>query len=227
MNSLLMTSDLNTMIPALISGADEHLFIITPYLKLNPLLRSLLEQKRNEGIPVKILCRKRPDEMPFFASLRNLDIRVNESLHGKAYFSERDAIITSLNLTELGESRNIEFGLYVSQEDEPEFFKDLSDTLMECFFSGAKTEILPHESELVRIRDMSKGFCIRCRNSIRFDINRPLCPDCYAAWNKYRNTRFKERYCHSCGGINVYGNFNRPLCRTCYSSSACDRNLRT
>ncbi len=226
MNPLLMTSDLNTMIPALMAGADAHLFIISPYIKLNQLMQSLLEQKRAEAVPVKILCRKRPDEMPFFASLKNVDIRVQDNLHGKAYFSERDAIISSINMTELGESKNIEFGIYISETAEPERFKDLSDNLMEYFFSGVKTEALPNESILIPTRNKPQGFCIRCRTPIPFEINRPLCPECYASWIKYKNANFKERYCHSCGGINICGNFSRPLCWFCYSSSSNDRNLR-
>jgi len=227
MTNFLMTSDLNEMIPALMESAVEELFIISPYIKMNSTLRNLLEAKDKEGVAMKILCAKRPKDMPFFSELENIDIRIFDQLHGKAYFNEQDVVISSMNMIELGNSKNLEFGVYFSKDSEPALYNHVRDGLEGCFCSVSPIEVLPWEGELqylkrkrpVSSKPTHNGFCIRCRNEISFNMHKPLCPDCYASWSKYKNFSFNERYCHSCGSVNFHANFNRPLCYKCYSKN--------
>jgi len=227
MKKFLMTDELNEVLPILLENAEREIIIVSPYLKINRLFKNLLETKNNEGVMIKILCAKRPDEMPLLSELENVDIRVHEKLHGKAYLNEQDAVISSMNMINFGESKNIEFGIYFSKNSEFVLFESIKTNIECCFSDCAKIRSLPFEGELKNIRNnrtlnsysVNKGFCIRCRNEINFDMHKPLCVNCYASWSKYRNFSFNERYCHSCGDVNLYANFNRPLCRKCYAIS--------
>lgn len=61
----------------------------------------------------------------------------------------------------------------------------------------------------------NKGYCIRCKTSIKFDLEKPLCWDCYKTWSVYEDHFYKEKFCISCGEENNT-NFNKPACLTCF-----------
>ena len=44
-----------------------------------------------------------------------------------------------------------------------------------------------------------KGYCIRCGCKIEFNIERPMCYDCYQSWSIYGNLDYPEKFCHYSG----------------------------
>jgi len=44
-----------------------------------------------------------------------------------------------------------------------------------------------------------QGYCIRTGKPIPFDLKRPMCFEAYQNWNVYKNSEFKEKYCHKTG----------------------------
>ena len=63
-----------------------------------------------------------------------------------------------------------------------------------------------------------KGFCIRCKVDLAVNPAQPYCLRCFRNWNRYKNKKFKEKYCHVCGAEHTTSMLE-PLCLTC------DRNL--
>lgn len=61
----------------------------------------------------------------------------------------------------------------------------------------------------------NKGYCIRRRTTIKLDLEKPLCWDCYKTWSVYEDPFYKEKFCISCGKENNT-NFNKPACLTCF-----------
>ncbi|PQA94990.1 PLD-like domain-containing protein [Chryseobacterium piscicola] len=59
------------------------------------------------------------------------------------------------------------------------------------------------------------GYCIRCRTTIKVDLGKPLCLDCYKTWSLYQDPFYRENFCISCGEKNNTS-FNRPACSQCY-----------
>ncbi len=59
------------------------------------------------------------------------------------------------------------------------------------------------------------GRCIRCKESIPFDPDRPLCDDHFKSWKRYENWDYEEDYCHRCGA-DWDTSYGKPLCRPCY-----------
>ena len=68
----------------------------------------------------------------------------------------------------------------------------------------------------------SKGFCIRDRESIPYDPERPLCRSCYRKWAEWEDPTYEENYCHRCGRkaaeVRTSGalSMERPECLNCY-----------
>lgn len=58
-------------------------------------------------------------------------------------------------------------------------------------------------------------FCIRCKQAISLDFNKPLCKDCYKEWAIYQNVDYTEKYCHKCG-TSAQTSYRKPLCLPCF-----------
>ena len=66
----------------------------------------------------------------------------------------------------------------------------------------------------VQPKKTKRGFCIRCRDTKNFDLDRPFCLDCYKMMkNEYDD--YYEDYCHSCGSINN-STLEKPICKKCW-----------
>jgi hypothetical protein len=61
----------------------------------------------------------------------------------------------------------------------------------------------PNKSTLLKILDIvsgAEGYCIRCGTGLKtFDLQKPYCDKCYASWARYKNPKYKEKFCHACG----------------------------
>lgn len=81
----------------------------------------------------------------------------------------------------------------------------------------------PNKSTLVKILDIVTGesaFCIRCGKGLsRFNLEKPYCDKCYVSWARYKNPKYKEKYCHGCGGMTttIPATFEKPLCKACFT----------
>ncbi len=60
-----------------------------------------------------------------------------------------------------------------------------------------------------------KGFCIRCKEIIPKNSERPLCYKDYNTWKKFSDKNYKEKYCHSCGE-KYDTSFAKPECKSCF-----------
>lgn len=63
--------------------------------------------------------------------------------------------------------------------------------------------------------ELSKGFCIRCKKTIKLEPSAPYCYACFKVWNKFQNSDYEEKYCHFCGG-EISTSMKKPACYDCY-----------
>lgn len=81
----------------------------------------------------------------------------------------------------------------------------------------------PNKSVLEKILDTVSGeaaYCIRCDKPLtKFDLQKPYCDKCFASWSRYKNIKYREVYCHGCGGKTIKDrvSFEKPLCKGCYA----------
>ena len=59
------------------------------------------------------------------------------------------------------------------------------------------------------------GRCIRCKDPVSYDPDRPLCDDCFKSWKRYENWDFPEKFCHDYGE-KWRTSYAKPLCGPCY-----------
>ena len=64
----------------------------------------------------------------------------------------------------------------------------------------------------------ARGYCIRCGDRKKFEVERPMCIDCYDIWVQYSNPDYIEDHCHKCGK-EWDTSIDRPLCTRCWRKS--------
>ena len=121
MPKLLNRFEVARELQTIILETEYYLILISPYFKLNDQLRidlSTLKNKKdfelivvygkNEEDKRKSLS---DEDMDFFKSFNNVEIRYHKRLHAKIYVNEEKCLMTSLNLHDYSLRENIEFGV--------------------------------------------------------------------------------------------------------------------
>lgn len=121
MARFIVDSDLNAELEKIIKGAEKHLFLISPFIKLHDRLKSILKTKLEEHkLEITIVFGKNEDnfsksfsedDFNFFKEFPNIQIRYEKRLHAKYYANEKAALLTSMNLYSYSQDNNIEAGI--------------------------------------------------------------------------------------------------------------------
>ena len=122
----LTSNELNTALENLFEFADEHLILISPYIKLHDRYASVLRTKKdNPNLKIIIVFGKNEDDFSksmkqedfnFFKEFPNIEIRYEKRLHAKYYANESSAILTSMNLYSFSQDNNIEAGVLTNRK---------------------------------------------------------------------------------------------------------------
>lgn len=230
MAKFLTTTGISYHIEQLIKNALERLVIISPYLRVNPRFKSLLEDKARTKIDIRIAYGKsdlQPEEINWINNLPGIRTTFLKDLHAKCYLNEREAIVTSMNLYDFSETRNEEMGIYVTKEEDPDLYNEIYREVQELLRKGQEVRLTMHEVPHKEGRETTKeetlrkvpsgGFCIRCKTAIPLNPLRPFCSACFAKWNTYKNVDYEEKYCHICGTDNK-STMMKPTCYKCYKT---------
>lgn len=236
MAEFLSTNGASNAIELLVKNSKQRLYLISPYLQINPLLRSLLQQLDNKisTIDIRIVSRTdkiNADDMNFLNNLKNVKIFALDNLHAKCYLNEDTAIITSLNLYQFSQQTNVEMGIKIDKSRDPEVYEAIYDQV-ETILSESKTyqinvvekiksepvkkeAIKPRENHKTPQTSTNEGYCIRCGNKMPANPSRPLCSNCYPIWAKYSDPDYPEKFCHICGKESKQS-YAKPVCYSCY-----------
>jgi hypothetical protein len=126
---LLFNDELRKDIKKLIDDAQKSIVIISPYIILNKktdILNSL-QHKSSEGIYIEVhtkkdkICKETEINEKFDEVLLST-IYLHDNLHAKAYFNEKKAIVTSMNMLDKSIQYNIEIGYATDNEEEYKTF---------------------------------------------------------------------------------------------------------
>lgn len=216
MARFLTTLTTRAAIQEVISGAKAELTIICPYNVLSDDLQMRLKDAAGRGVRITFVCRQKPlaDELErLLRGLPGLILVHDEKLHAKCYYNETQMVITSFNLL-ISSEQNWEMGV---QFDVSEDAYTAAKAEAQLMIRNAKA--LPPLREASRATNAGEmaavsGYCLRCRNALKFNPERPYCSYCYASWSKWGNWNYKERNCHKCGG-NFPTTRENPLCSKC------------
>jgi hypothetical protein len=114
-------NELNTKLENIFEFANQHLVLISPYIKLHERYASVLKAKREDfDFKIIVVFGKNEDDFSksmkqgdfnFFKDFPNVEIRYEKRLHAKYYANEDAAILTSMNLYTFSQDNNIEAGV--------------------------------------------------------------------------------------------------------------------
>ena len=114
-------TELNFEVENIFKNAEETLILISPYIKLHERFISVLKTKlKNYNLKIFIVFGKneqdmgkslRKEDLDFFKTFPNIEIRYEKRLHAKYYANERSARISSMNSYSYSQDNNIEVGL--------------------------------------------------------------------------------------------------------------------
>ena len=190
----------------IIEDADRELLLISPYIKADDETKNLLRNKTRATTIHVIYGKKelKPAEESF---LDSLGIRTSflKSLHAKCYLNENEALLTSMNLYKFSQEHNDEMGILVSRKDDHELYRAIYEQAVRWKTSSGVVETAKKPGD---------GFCIRCKDAIPANSEKPYCMRCYKNWNRYKNETYEDEYCHLCGNEHTT-TLVRPLCVAC------------
>ena len=121
MAKFIYEDDLNAGLSRIIKEANEFLLIVSPFIKLHPRTKSLLEEKKQQPqVEITVVFGKNEDNMEksmsredleYLKGFPNIAILHESRLHAKYYANEKSALLTSMNLYDYSQNNNIEFGV--------------------------------------------------------------------------------------------------------------------
>ena len=235
MADFLTTTGISYRLEELIKSSEEKLYLVSPYLQIADSLKHLIKERDLKRIDIKVVYRKdnkiNATDMNFLQELDSVTILCSENLHAKCYLNENTAILTSMNLYQYSQQNNKEMGIAVDKNDEPDLYKKILDEVRVIIQTSDKPEFAikkidkevpvepksnnkPKSSNKPNVSNDS-GFCIRCRDDLKLNPERPLCYNCFKLWERYSNPEYEENFCHVCGKESIQS-FEKPICYSCY-----------
>lgn len=212
----------------IITQAEKKLVLISPYIKLTNTWLARIKAIGEKGISIKIIYRKDKldrTELERLKVVKNIELKYTDDLHAKCYFNEKEMIITSLNLLESSE-KNWEMGILINREKDKEIYDDTIADVVTIFQDAIPTISTETRPNLYRQETSkqptqkkakatslpTKGHCISCGDSVKFNVEKPLCRDCWEDFDEFYD---EGEHCFCCGKEEET-EFYKPLCYPCY-----------
>ena len=227
MVKFLNSSGISYHLENLIKNANTSLFLISPYLKFNPRIKQLLDDRNRLRIDIRIIYGKvdlQTEESKWLKSMDSIKVLFSKNLHAKCYINEKEAIITSMNLYDFSQQNNIEMGIHVTKEDDPKLYQDIKGEVTSLIRTSEQVSIsiekVVPKKELFKkpLIKNNKGHCIRCETKIKLDPKHPFCKKCFTSWSKYSDKAYVEKACHICGK-KTKSSFEKPVCINCFNKN--------
>ena len=244
MNKVISDSFINSHLLELIGRSEEYLVLISPYLKLWGHLETQIENSVKRGVDVQMWYRSDQEKKykKTYDKLSKMGVKVGkiDTLHSKLYLSEKEGLMTSMNLLDFSKSNSREIGILTDERKMLIQFKDYIEKLTQkpiipkrSFLDMGKDYIVKSLSDDVveekvetkksnkptfkRTQSNGDGHCIRCSTSITFNTKVPYCKKCFSSWNRYKDKKYSEKHCHQCSKSHTTS-FEKPICYSCFKS---------
>lgn len=234
----------------IIEEAERELVLVSPYVSLDKLRSQVraIQGALHRKVRVELFVREKdvstgqtdPLAANAMQELRAAGMKVHllKDLHAKVYLSEKNALITSLNLLESSINNSIEVSTWLCAQT-PEYQQlvevirtDIRPTSVKVETAipsarAPRAEAAPAKPKTKSRRAPSfddlpipfadDGHCIRCGDDLTFNTDKPLCTDCFGTWRRFGDPSYPEAYCHACGEEEDTS-VAKPLCYDCFRS---------
>jgi hypothetical protein len=128
MAEFLDTTAISYQLERLLKTAKRRIVLISPYLKLRPRVRELIEDAARLAVQVQIVYGKkeRCDEVEHLKGISRVSVTFCKNVHAKCYLNEDFGMVTSLNLYDFSQANNQEMGILFAKLSEPDLYHSVS-----------------------------------------------------------------------------------------------------
>jgi|TARA_B110000879_G_C10978295_1_gene434355 phosphatidylserine/phosphatidylglycerophosphate/cardiolipin synthase-like enzyme len=129
MAKFLNTTGISYHLEELIRNTQDRLILISPYLQFHKRVKDHLENLCIQKRDIRIIYRENKlqvQESNWLESQIGIRTSLCSTLHAKCYINEHEAIVTSMNLYSFSQQNNDEMGIYVTKQDDPQLYDDIS-----------------------------------------------------------------------------------------------------
>lgn len=143
MAEFLDTTAISYHLERLLKTAKRRIVLISPYLKLRPRVRELIEDAARLGVKVQIVYGKkeRCDEVDRLKTINRVSVTFCKNVHAKCYLNEDFGMVTSLNLYDFSQANNQEMGILFAKLTEPDLYHSVSQEALRIIrISGGEAE---------------------------------------------------------------------------------------
>jgi phosphatidylserine/phosphatidylglycerophosphate/cardiolipin synthase-like enzyme len=129
MADFLDTTATSYQIERLLKNARERIILISPYLTLRPRIRELVEDAVGQKVVVRVVYGKKEDceAAGGLRKLSGVQVTFCKNVHAKCYLNEQKGIITSLNLYDFSEAKNLEMGVLFDRAADPGLYQQAAE----------------------------------------------------------------------------------------------------
>ena len=244
MNTVINDSFINSHLFELIGRSEKYLVLVSPYLKLWGHMETQIENSVKRGVDVQLWYRSDQENKykKTYDKLSKMGVKVDkiDTLHAKLYLSEKEGLMTSMNLHDFSKSNSREIGILTDERKMLNQFKDYIEDLTQKPIIPKKSwldmgkDLLGNQSAddeveekvetkksykptFKRTQSNGDGHCIRCSTSISYNEDRPYCLKHFKSWNSFKNDDYEEKYCHQCSKSHKTSK-RRLRCLSCFKS---------
>jgi phosphatidylserine/phosphatidylglycerophosphate/cardiolipin synthase-like enzyme len=129
MAEFLDTTAISYRIERLLKDAQQRIVLISPYLKLRPRIRELIEDALRRRVTVQVVYGKKEEcgGADLLRAVPGVQVTFCKNVHAKCYMNEQTGIITSLNLYDFSEAKNQEMGVLFDRTSDPQLFAQAAE----------------------------------------------------------------------------------------------------
>ncbi|WNY29200.1 hypothetical protein MmiEs2_14240 [Methanimicrococcus stummii] len=225
MVKLIDTQHCSAELSDLVKKAQKEIILVSPYLQISPRFLDLLKEASLRNISITLIYRddklkekdsKQLSEQKSKFNGLNVKIAALENLHAKCYLNESKAIITSMNLYQFSQENNIEFGVRVLKESDPELYDEVYTEIQRIYKISQFDREIP-VAPVVAAAAQSKGSKIKSsKSAVQSDSeSKSSSKNNFADLIPFFSNQ--DCYCIRCKS-KFEDKFDKPLCKKCYSS---------
>ena len=143
MAKYLDTPEISSELMGIIKEAKEKIVLVTFSLQVNSQIQERLKTRSKSGTLSEISIyygntKLKEAEIEWMEQIEDLKVYQKKNLHAKCYMNEEKAIITSMNLYDYSQTKNIEMGILITRKEDPEAYGKIVDDIINLKVNGTR-----------------------------------------------------------------------------------------
>jgi phosphatidylserine/phosphatidylglycerophosphate/cardiolipin synthase-like enzyme len=162
MAEFLDTTAISYQLERLLKTAKRRIVLISPFLKLRPRVRELIEDAARLGVQIQIVYGKKEqcNEVEWLKTIDRVSVTFCKNVHAKCYLNEDFGMVTSLNLYEFSQANNQEMGIIFTKRTEPDLYHSVSQEALRIIriSGGEANERVATPPTIPRVQEIAGSY---------------------------------------------------------------------